>query len=283
MTRNPMNYHAVSRISLSPDVVDCIVFWSKNPEPITGYLDEIAENCPFYFQFTLNAYERDMESNLPSLDKRLSTFRYLSEKYGKDRIIWRYDPVILTDKYTVEWHAKSFKSIVDQLAGYTACCVFSYVDIYDKINNNMKSVNMIPFTNSSIEEIAGNFAEIAHNKSLVLKTCAEEVNLEKYGIKHSCCIDPDLISKLVDCDILIKKDNNQREACGCAESIDIGQYNTCKHGCKYCYANYSQLSVQKRYAAHSVNSSILIGDIEQDDKVTKRKVKSLKQTQITLF
>ncbi len=254
-------------------------FLVKEPQPITQYLYEISENYPFYFQFTLNAYEVDMESNVPPLDKRLNTFRYLSEKYGKERIIWRYDPVILTEKYTAEWHINSFRNIADQLAEHTNSCVFSFVDIYDKVKNNLKSENVIPFTKAVIDEIAENFVEMAHDRSLILKTCAEEVDLGKYGIEHSCCVDPALISKLLDCDILTKKDHNQRNVCGCAESIDMGQYNTCKHGCKYCYANYSQLSVQKCYAAHLPNSPILIGDIEQDDKTTKRKVKSLKQTQ----
>lgn len=283
MVRNPMNYHGVSRISLSPDVVDCIVFWSKNPEPITQYLDEIYKNYPFYFQFTLNAYEEDMEPNLPSFDKRLNTFRYLSEKYGKERIIWRYDPVILTEKYTVEWHVNSFRNISDQLADYTNSCVFSFVDIYDKVKSNLRSENIIPFSQATINEIAKNFSELSQSRYLILKTCAEEFDLHKFGVGRSCCVDPDLISKLINCNMSVKKDSNQRNACECAESIDIGQYNTCKHGCKYCYANYSKTSVQKNFAAHSAGSPILIGDIEKEDRITERKKKSNKQNQISLF
>lgn len=211
------------------------------------------------------------------------TFKILSEKFGQERVIWRYDPVILSEKYTIEWHINCFRSIADQLANYTTSCVFSFVDVYDKIKNNLKSVNMIPFTTADINEIASNFSEIAHSHSLILKTCAEDFDLQKYGIEHSRCVDPELISKLLTCDMSVKKDSNQRTSCECAESIDIGQYNTCNHDCKYCYANYSQPSVQKCYAAHSTNSPVLIGDIEQNDKITERKLKSFKQNQISFF
>lgn len=283
MTRNPMNYHAVSKISLTPDVVDCIVFWSKNPKPLFKFLDEISKEYTFYFQFTLNAYEKDLEPHLPTLEERISTFKALSEKYGKERVIWRYDPVMLSDKYTSQWHINSFRGIIDQLSEYTTSCVFSFVDVYDKVKNNLKNEKVIPFTKASMDELARGFSEIASHHSIILKTCAEELDLSKFGIEHSRCIDPNLISQLAKCDISIKKDKNQRNECGCAESIDIGQYNTCMHGCKYCYANYSQTSVRKCYEAHFYTSPLLIGDIENDDKIKERKVKSLKENQISLF
>lgn len=283
MVRNPMNYHGVSRISLSPDLVDCIVFWSKNPAPLLPYLDQIAEKYPFYFQFTLNAYGTDIEPNLPAICERFDTFRYISEKYGKESIIWRYDPVMLTEQYSIDWHIRNFTYIADQLKGYTNSCVFSFVDIYDKVKNNLKAENVVQLTQNEINIIAREFSGIAHANAITLKTCAEEVDLDEYGIEHSCCVDPALISKLVRCDISAKKDINQRQICGCVESIDIGQYNTCKHGCKYCYANYSQSSVQKCFAAHIPTSPLLIGGIEPSDKITDRKVKSIKQSQISLF
>lgn len=283
MVRNPMNFHGVSRISLSPDLVDCIVFWSKNPSPMLPYLDQIAQKYPFYFQFTLNAYGTDIEPNLPAIRERYDTFRYISQKYGGNRIIWRYDPVMLTEQYSIDWHIRNFTYIAGQLKGYTNCCVFSFVDIYDKVKSNLKSENVVQLTQNEINIIAREFSRIAEANAITLKTCAEEVDLVEYGIEHSCCVDPDLISKLVRCDILVKKDINQRQICGCMESIDIGQYNTCKHGCKYCYANFSQSSVHKCFSAHIPTSPLLIGGIEPLDKITDRKVNSIKQKQISLF
>ena len=123
--RNPMNYHSISQISLAPNVVDCIVFWSKNPQPMFKYLDEIESKYKFYFQYTINAYEKDLEPNLPSLDERLNNFIYLAKRYGKERVIWRYDPIIITPKYNLEWHIKRFEYIANKLKDYTTTCVFS--------------------------------------------------------------------------------------------------------------------------------------------------------------
>ena len=151
------------------------------------------------------------------------------------------------------------------------------------MKNNLKKENVVQITQAEINIIARKFSEIAYEHAITLKTCAEEIDLSEYDIEHSCCIDPILIAKLVNCDISVKKDINQRDVCGCVESIDVGQYNTCKHGCKYCYANYSQTSVQKYFAAHIPTSPLLIGDVEPSDKITDRKVKSIKQDQMSMF
>ena len=142
MVRNPMNYHSISQIDLSPQIVDCIVFWSKNPQPLFKYLDELDENYKFYFQYTINAYDKDVEPNLPSLDERIDNFIFLSKRYGKEKVIWRYDPILITDKYNVEWHIKQFEYISNRLKGYTDACIYSFVDLYDKNITNLKTVNL---------------------------------------------------------------------------------------------------------------------------------------------
>ena len=283
MTRNPMSYHQVSKIPLSPDVLDCIVFWSKNPAPLLPYLDEIGRLYPFYFQFTVNAYEHDMEPNVAPLEKRLAVFREIAEKYGRERVIWRYDPLILTPKYDENWHIWQFERLAGRLSPFTDTCVFSFVDIYDKIKNNLKTAEYLPFTNEAVKRIAGKFARISSEYHLRLKTCAEDVDLASYGIEHSCCIDPERIEKIIDLPIKTKKDPVQRAECHCVESIDIGQYNTCRHGCRYCYANYSMPSVEQSFSQHDPSSPMLIGHPEEEDKVTDRKVKSLKIEQMSLF
>ncbi len=283
MTRNPMNYHQVSRIPIAPDVVDCIVFWSKNPAPLMPYLAEINKDYPFYFQFTVNAYGRDMEPNIPELKKRIEVFQTISEKYGRDRVVWRYDPVILTGKYNSNWHLFQFEALANSLSAYTDTCVFSFVDLYDKIKNNMKAVDYLPISRELEEEIASGFSHIASHYHLKLKSCAEGIDLAAYGIEHSCCIDPERIGRIIGIPIKSKKDPVQRGECHCAESIDVGQYNTCKHGCRYCYANYSLPSVERSFSMHDPLSPLLIGHVEPDDKVNDRAVKSLKQEQMSLF
>ena len=283
LVRNPMNYHSVSQINLSPNVVDCIVFWSKNPKPMFKYLDEIEDKYKFYFQYTINAYENDMEPYLPSLDKRLESFIYLSNKYGKEKVIWRYDPIVITPKYNLEWHINRFEYIASKLKNCTNNCVFSFLDIYDKNRNNLSKLKIQEITRDTMIEIAQKIKPIADKNGIELRTCSEDIDLVDLGIKKSCCIDPNLISKIVDCRIKATKDKNQRASCGCVESIDIGQYNTCKHGCVYCYANYSQESVKNNCLKHNKTSKLLLGEIEKEDKIHEREVKALKELQSSFF
>ena len=154
MVRNPMNYHGISKINLSPNVVDCIVFWTKNPQPMFKYLDEIEKKYKFYFQYTVNAYEKDMEPNLPNLDERLKNFIYLSERYGKERVIWRYDPIVITTKYSLEWHIKKFEYIASKLRNYTKTCVFSFLDIYDKNRKNLSKLEISNINQDTMVEIS---------------------------------------------------------------------------------------------------------------------------------
>ena len=283
LVRNPMNYHGVSKIDLNPNIVDCIVFWTKNAQPIFKYLDEISSGYMFYFQYTLNGYENDLEPNIPDLTERISIFKTLSNKIGKDRVVWRYDPIILSEKYNFEWHINTFKMIANQLKGYTKTCVFSFVDVYDKIKTNLGKLGFNPLTVEDETELAKSFSSIAQDCGIALKTGCEDIDLQKLNIQHSCCIDPLLMSKLLNCKLIAKKDINQRPSCGCIESIDIGQYNTCKHGCAYCYANYSTKSVQENFKKHDVNSPLLLGKLDQNDKISERKVRSLKNLQLSFF
>ncbi len=274
--RNPMNYHQVSKVSLAPSVIDCIVFWTKNAAPILPHIQKIQKHYPLYFQYTLNAYNKDVEPALPALDAKLETFCRLSDTIGKDAVIWRYDPVFVTETYTVEWHIEQFGRIAKALAGKTNTCVFSFIDIYDKVKNNMKNIDAHACTPEEMNVIAAAFAQIAAQCGMELRTCAEAIDLDQYGIRHGCCIDGELIAKLTGWNMKAKKDPNQRMECGCLESIDIGQYNTCRHGCKYCYANSNPQSVITFSKQHDPASPLLTGHLEPSDKVTERKMKSLK-------
>lgn len=281
--RNPMNIHQISKINLSPQIVDCIVFWTKNPLPMVDKLDDL-KDYNYYFQFTLTSYGKDIEPNLPDKRKHMiRIFCELSSKIGKEKVIWRYDPIVFTDRYTAEYHLKAFREIAAALQGYTDKVVISFVDLYAKTKKNMKSINVVNLEDSKLFEFVSKLSVIAKENEMKIATCAEEVDLASYGIEHNCCIDKDLIEKIIGCKISVKKDKNQREECGCIESIEIGSYNTCRNACKYCYANYSDEKVSNNCQIYDPQSPLLCGIITEEDKITERKVKSLKEEQISIF
>ncbi len=281
--RNPMNPRQVSRIGLSPEVVDCIIFWSKNPAPMLERLDELRE-YPFYFQFTLTGYGRDIEPGLPDKRKEvIGTFQKLSEKVGKERVVWRYDPILVNGRYTIEYHLKAFEEIAGCLKGYTEKVVISFVDFYVKTLRNTKDLYIKSLSREEMREIAEGMAQIAKSCGLVIETCAEQINLQDVGIRHGSCIDKKRIEKIAGCSLSVEKDKNQREACGCCESIDVGAYNTCRNGCRYCYANYHEEQVRKCIACYDVDSPLLCGRIEPEERVTDRKVRSFRNPQLSFF
>lgn len=281
--RNPMNPRQVSEIRISPDVVDCIVFWTKNPLPMMERLEEL-KAYSYYFQFTLTGYGNDVEANLP--DKKtamIPIFQELSEKIGRERVIWRYDPIFFSNRYTVEYHLETFREMAEALNGYTDQCVISFLDIYAKIKKNMEGLSYYELEESELKSFAKEISRIAKQNDISVGSCAEKLDLEDCGIVHNCCIDKKLIEKLIGFELKVGKDKNQREECGCVESIDIGTYDTCRNGCAYCYANSGAKSVEVNAAKYDPASPLLCGQIEKEDKVTQRKVTLLKETQLSLF
>lgn len=274
--RNPMNARQVSRIDLSPEVVDCIVFWTKNPENMLEKLAYLRDYM-YYFQFTLTGYGRDIEPNLP--DKRgklIPTFRELSEKIGKERVIWRYDPILINRKYTAEYHLKAFEEIAENLAGYTERVVISFVDFYAKVWRNTAGLDIQAMTDTEMLQLAEQMAQVASKHRLSIESCAEQIDLQKAGVRHGSCIDKELLERLLGCRLAGGKDKNQRPACGCFESVEVGTYHTCLNGCKYCYANFSDKKVKDSVKLYDPNSPLLCGHMESGDRLTERKVKSLK-------
>ncbi len=281
--RNPMNAHQVSKIDLSPELIDCIVFWTKNPANMIEKLEDL-RNYMYYFQFTLTGYGKDVEPNLPNKREELiPTFKRLSEKIGKERVIWRYDPIMVSKRYTINYHLKAFEEIASSLADYTENVVISFVDLYSKTQRNTKELDIRQITNEEMIEVAGEMARIASTHNLIIGTCAEQINLQKVGISHGSCIDKKLIERLLGCKLIVEKDKNQREECGCFESIEVGAYNTCLNGCKYCYANLNDSKVEDNVKLYNQNSPLLCGSISSDDRITERKVKSMKDNQISFL
>lgn len=272
--RNPMNARQVSRLDISPKAIDCIVFWTKNPEPMLCRLDELAQ-YNYYFQFTLTGYGKDIEPNVPhKKEKMLPLFQKLSQKLGTKRVIWRYDPIIFTKRYTPEYHLKAFNQIATALNGYTEKCVISFVDVYAKNRKNMAQLNAYELGGNELTEFSKKISEIANENGISVGSCAESIDLSACNISHNCCIDKALIEDMIGHRLNAAKDKNQRQECGCIESIDIGTYNTCKNGCIYCYANYGEENAAKNYAKYDPNSPILCSTLTENDKITERKIKS---------
>lgn len=261
-----------------------VVFWTKNPKPMFKHLDFLDEHVKnYYFQFTLNDYDKEgFEGKVPRIESRINTFKELSNRIGRDRVVWRFDPLLLTKDIDVKELLMRLGNIGDQLHTYTRKLVFSFADIsiYKKVESNLRKENIeyIEFAPDTMIEFAQGLNKLNENWNLELATCAEKFDLNKYGIIHNKCIDDDLMIKLFHHDkelmkfLGIKfieptlfeptigiektkkmKDKGQREACGCIMSKDIGEYNTCPHECVYCYANTSKEIAFQNYKFHTAN------------------------------
>lgn len=273
LVRNPFNFHRVSKVSLKKDAVDGIVFWTKNPGKMIPKL-HLIEDYAYYFLFTLNPYDKRIERDVPEKSHIIEVFKKLSKKIGKERIIWRYDPIILTPELDIEYHVKSFKEIMSELYEYTSKCIISFVTFYPKICKSLERIGAYEINMEQKLEIAYRFYEIAKEHSIKLETCAEELDLSTYGIEHARCIDKTLIEELSGKKLNIGKDKNQRKFCGCDESVDIGAYDTCLHDCIYCYANSSINTIKRNIKQYNVNSPLLCSKLTEEDTIKEREIKS---------
>jgi DNA repair photolyase len=267
---NPFNASQVRRVNLEPDQVDVLVFWTKNPAPFMRNLDELdAKDFNYYFLFTLNQYPKFLEPGLPPLKERLDIFRALSRRLGPGRVIWRYDPIVISSTTTPEYHRRNFASLAKALQGCTNRVVISFMQTYAKLKPRLKraeanhGVEFVDFKAGEYEGelrlLSGQLAHIANSHGLEMRACAEKRDLSKEGIKPSACIDAGLINRLFGLNLPQGRDPHQRGACGCAPSVDIGAYNTCSHACLYCYANASPKALAKNLAAHDPQSPCLAG------------------------
>jgi DNA repair photolyase len=271
---NPFNPKQVSRISLVPESVDAIVFWSKNPAPMLDFLPKLeAMGYLFYFLFTLNDYPKALEPNLPPMEERISTFIELSERIGPRRVIWRYDPIILSNRTDASYHRKAFENVCQQLAGRTQRVIISIITLYRKTVRNLAPLetqgyvfDKEPRRNPETEALLSHVAKTAAGHGLEIFACAEARDYTFLGIKPSSCIDAALIRELWDTLVSSEKDPGQREHCGCALSRDIGMTDTCPHGCPYCYSNMNPKIALTRYKTHDPRSTALIGSPEPPEK-----------------
>ena len=272
INRNPMFPEQLYKTPIDPDTCDCIVFWTKNAIPATDKLDALSD-YKYYFQYTITGYETDIERNLPDKKLIIKNFNDLSEKLGPLRMIWRYDPILFTEKYTPKWHLMTFEKIAQDLKGSTQKCVISFLDPYFNSVFINKKLGIYSLDNDELIAFSEKLASIGHKNGISLASCAEKIDLEECGIEHNSCIDKDLIERIIGKPFSLSRDKGQREACGCVQSLDIGTYNTCKNGCIYCYATKTN-KIEEIYSMKDDSSPILCDRISQSDHVMERKVGS---------
>ncbi len=284
LIQNPYNSNRLSKAILTPQTVDIIVFWTKNPIPFLKHLPQIDTlGYPYYFEFTLTPYGKDIEKNLPSKTELIAAFIALSKQLGTNRIVWRYDPIIIDEAHDIAYHKQNFTDMAKQLCGYTNRCVISFVDSYKNVAARMGQNIKYDMSLRNIHEISDVFSEIAKQNGIEIFTCAEKYNLEKYGIQHGACIDKGIIERILNCNINNIKDKNQRDECLCLESIDIGTYNCCANNCAYCYALKSEHSALENIKNHNPLSPLLIGNLRDDALITNRPTKSIIINQPSFF
>ncbi len=269
LVRNPVAPRRLRRVSLLPQDVDGLVFWSKDPRPMLPRLDELKDYC-FYFQFTLTGYGPDIEPGLPDKQTVLvPAFQRLADRLGPERVIWRYDPILFTECYDKAFHLRCFEALARQLAPYTRVCTLSFLDFYRNTAKNLAPVGLCPADQTRQLALAEQLAAVAHRYGLQLTACAEQLPLAQFGIQPAHCVDAGLLEQLSHRPLSHKKDRNQRPACGCAASVDIGAYDSCRHGCLYCYANHSAAALATNLNRHDPASPLLVGIVGPEDVITQ--------------
>lgn len=279
-TRNPYYKNQVMKYKLTPDVVDCLSFCTKNPAPMLSRIHELDTFRQFWF-VTITPYGKEIEPNVPDKEKVIEAFKKLSEAIGAEKTGWRYDPIFITNKYTLEKHIKDFEKISAKLIGYTHECVISFIDLYEKTKRNFPGIKAV--TSEERCTIAKEFVRIGKKYDIQIKTCVEGQELSKYGVDCSGCMTKPVIEKAIGVKLKLHQKKSTREGCNCLLGNDIGEYNTCGHGCVYCYANYDQKTVIDNMKLHNPKSPFLIGGNMNGDIVKEARQESFIDNQITLF
>jgi hypothetical protein len=261
---NPFNPNQISHVSLQPEDVEIIVFWTRNPAPLIPCLPELdRRGYSYYFLFTLMDNPRWLEVNQGTFSTSINNFRKLSDTIGSEKVIWRYDPMVLSNFTQVEFHTQAYLKIARRLTGYTNRSIISLVDLYRKTQQRLGALTglgleIFPWEARSIAELIRVLVEMARSHGLDIYSCAEDHDLRAGGILPGKCIDDDYILKTFGIAVNGKKDSSQRKPCGCVVSKDIGIYNTCLAGCQYCYATTSFKQAKLNYLAHDPGSASLI-------------------------
>lgn len=262
LVRNPYKDKEIIRYSLSPDVVDVLGFCSKNPIPLIPYLDMLRIYRE-YWHITITPYGNDIEPNVPDKGNVIEAFKEISRKIGKDSIAWRYDPIFISDKYSLAFHLEAFSSIASKLKGYTDVAIISFIDLYEKTKRNFPEAREVCRDERIF--LASALLKIARKNNMVLKSCAEGDELKDLGVDTSGCMTQEVLERATEKRFSISTSAYKRKGCNCILCSDIGAYNSCPHLCAYCYANNDKSLVERNYRLHDPESPLLIGKVNADD------------------
>jgi hypothetical protein len=252
LVKNPFNPEQIRRVSLLQEDVDGIVLWTKNAAPLLPKIS-VLEPFQYYFQYSITPYHTDIESGLANKqDIIIPAFLELASRIGSERMIWRYDPILITERYTFEYHVGAFSRLCNLLAGSMQKCVISFVVAYKSVAKNLENLGNIEVTISDKTLLAAELLNISKAHGIMLCACCESPELYEIGLQSISCVDANMFGKTA------LQDKNQRKGCNCAVSIDIGAYNSCMNGCLYCYANHAEARVRKNHARHDVNAEMLV-------------------------
>lgn len=279
-TRNPYFPAQVTQYRLDAKVVDCLVFCTKNPAPMLKRHGELAAFGQYWF-VTITPYGKEIEPYVPDVKQVIHSFRELSQKVGRRAVCWRYDPVFLSERYTQEFHTEAFARMAEMLSGYTGVCVISFIDLYEKTLRNFKEAKSVP--QDARRELVRAFAETGKKYGMKIKTCAEGEAWQRYGVDVDGCLTKDTLEQALGEALDIPARGRARADCPCLLGNDIGMYNTCGHGCVYCYANYDNGVVEQNFRRHDVHSPFLIGDKMQEDVVHMARQESYRSGQLKLL
>ena len=264
--RNPFYPNLVSRILFED--VDLILFCTKNPHPIIPYLKEFQK--PIIFQITLTPYKKDIEPNVPPKGTIIEDIKKLSKIIGKENLYIRYDPVFLNDRYTIDYHKKAFENLCGKLEGYVEKIIISFIEMKKNVEKNAHFLKLKPFTEEDYKEIGISFSKSVEKHGMTVQTCFTEHNLVEYGFIKDDCLSHTLAFKLTG-KTYPSWNARKGNLCKCVRMVDIGDYNSCSHFCKYCYANYDEKKVLQNKQNHDPNSSLLIGHLKENDIIKIRK------------
>ncbi len=271
--RNPYYMTQVTKLSLSPDVVDCLVFGTKNPEPMIKYLEELNKYKQLWY-ITITPYGKDIEPNVPEKKKVIESFKKISESIGINSVNWRYDPIFIGMGFNVEKHINCFEKMAKDLKGYTKNCTISFLDLYEKVKRNAPKIK--PPTREEQIELAKAFYKIGKDNGIIIHSCCEKTFLADYGMDCKGCMTKEIVEASIGERLNAPKIKNVREDCNCLLGNDIGVYNSCNHLCIYCYANADRETVKKNVRMHNPNSPFLIGNLMPEDEIHETKQKSWK-------
>ena len=272
LARNPLFPDKVARYELDPEVVDCVVFCSKNYRPILPRLREITDRFRTYFFYTITAYGRDVEPGVPGIAESMETLKELASIVGSRRVAWRYDPVLLTRTYTIERHKDTFARMAAELAPHIDRCIFSFVEMYRKVERNMPE--LIPLSQDYRDELAEFLGATAARHGFPIQTCGTDGDYTRFGVRSSGCMTLDILGRANGVRFRKLKHPGIREGCHCIETRDIGAYDTCLNGCKYCYANQDPHKAFENRRFHDPDSPLLLGHLKPSDVVTSAQQKS---------